>query len=268
LLAVGACCAFGTAGASAALPELGRCVKAVPGATGAYIGKGCVKTSPSHTGSYEFEPGPGEKPGFEAIGISEVLLETVGGVSVKCAVSEIVGKWTGAKTASVNLAFHGCADQKKRACTTPEVGSQKETEIKTEPALEGEIGYISGKGTEKPVVGMDLKSSNNALPMLTFTCTKLPAEPDPEPTTWNIEGSLIAQLKMSSMKTTGKAVVRATKGKQIPEKLEEGVTDVPIAKYGFPTPSTTEQAGITLVEEPKHNPIATESEEPLLIKAK
>ena len=105
------------------------------------------------------------------------------------------------------------------------------------------------------------------MPMLTFTCGGPPAEPTGEPVSWTVEGSLIGEVKpLNKMKTEGKAVFLAVAGKQVPEKFEEGVKDVPIAKYGTPVPSTTEEAGLTLREE--HKTIITENEEPLEIKAK
>jgi len=247
------------------LPELGRCKNV--GTGGAYSSNGCIKVAPTHNGRFEWSPGPGDKPKFEAPVIGEVALVTVGGVKIGCGPSEIVGEWLDGKKASVNIAFHGCLETAtKKTCTTPEIGPQKESEIKTVEPLEGEIGFISGKGGEKPKVGIDLKSKSS-LPMLTFTCGGPPAEPTGEPVSWTVEGSVIGELKpIDAMKTEGKAIFRAVAGKQVPEKFEEGVKDVPIAKYGTPLPSTTEEAGLTLREERKT--IVTESEEPLEIKAK
>ena len=265
LLAAAASSAIAVTNASAALPELGRCVKV--GTGGAYKYKSCVITAPGHNGAFEWEPGPGAKPKWEASVISEATLETVGKKKIGCGPSEILGEWLDGKKASVNVFLHGCVEvATKKTCTTPEIGPQKESEIKTLEPLEGEIGFISGKGGTKPKVGIDLKSKS-AAPMLTFTCGGPPAEPSGEPVAWTVEGSVIGELKpIDAMKTEGKAVFRAVAGKQVPEKFEEGVKDVPIAKYGTPTPSTTEEAGLTLKEE--HKTIITESEEPLEIKAK
>jgi len=249
------------------LPELGRCKNV--GSGGGYTSNGCIKVAATHNGRFEWFPGPGEKPKFEASAIQEANLETVGKQKVHCGPSEIIGTWLDGKKASVELFFHGCTEvANKTACTTPEVGPQKETEIKTLEPLEGEIGFISGKGGEKPKVGIDLKSSSSN-PMLTFTCGPPPGEiPPTKPTVaWTVEGSVIGQLKpIDVMRIEGKAIFVAVAGKQVPEKFEEGVTDVPIAKYGTPLPSTTEEGGLTLKEE--HKTIVTESEEPLEIKAK
>jgi hypothetical protein len=264
LLAIAASSAIATTSASAALPELGRCVN--KGSGGAYKYKNCVKTDPSHNGAWEWEPGPGANGKFEAGGIFEARLETVGHVPIACGPTEIEGHWLDGKKASVEIFLHGCQDAQLRACTTPEVGPQKESEIKNTEPIEGEICFISGKGGLKPKVGIDLKSKS-AAPMLTFTCSTPPTTFPPSSELWTVEGSLIGELKpVDRMKTESKAVFRAVAGKQIPEKFEEGVKDVPIAKRGFPTPSTEEDAGITLREE--HKTIFVESSEALEIKAK
>src|ERR1051326_7607912 len=244
------------------LPELGRCKKVEVG--GAYKYPGCVITDPSHNGAFEWYPGPGEKGTFEAPLISEAILETVGKKRIHCGPSELVGQLLDGKKASVSLAFHGCQNTATGfPCTTPEVGPGKTSEIKTAPRLEGELGCISGKGATKPRVGIDLKSSG-ATPMLSFACKE---EPVGAPETWTIEGSVIGQLKpIDRMKEEGKAIFRAAGGKQIPEKFEEGVKDVPIANYGTPLPSTTEEAGLTLREERKT--IIIENGEKLEIKAR
>src|SRR5438552_4217893 len=75
-LALACACALVTAAsASAELPELGRCVK-VSGNTGAYTRANCLPKSKTHTGEYEFLPGPGannkfqlklSQPGFETV---------------------------------------------------------------------------------------------------------------------------------------------------------------------------------------------------------
>jgi hypothetical protein len=271
-LAVSVAAAFALTGMSGAasateypltgLPEVGRCVNV--GSGGLYKFGNCVKTDPAQNGKWEWEPGPGAKGKFEASLISEAKLETVGHKTISCGPSDIIGQWQDGKKASVNLAFHGCQEIKTHnPCTTPEVGPQKTSEIKTIEPLEGELGFISGKGGTKPKIGIDLKSSG-AAPMLTFTCKE---EPAGAPESWTVEGSVIGQVKpINRMRLESKAIFLATAGKQVPEKFEEGVTDVPIAKYGSPLPSTTENAGFTLREEP--NTILVENEDKLEFKAK
>ena len=53
--------AIGASSAAAALPEWGRCVK-VSG-TGEFTRENCVAVSKTHTGNYEWAPGPGASPG-------------------------------------------------------------------------------------------------------------------------------------------------------------------------------------------------------------
>src|ERR1043166_6992228 len=95
---------MGTSGVASAaeypltgLPELGRCVNV--GTGGAYKYKGCVITAPGHNGKFEWFPGPGAKPKFEASLINEANLETVGKKRIHCGPSEILGTWVDGKKA-------------------------------------------------------------------------------------------------------------------------------------------------------------------------
>src|SRR6266480_6763267 len=81
------------------LPELGRCVNV--GTGGLYKGNRCVVVSPTHNGKFEWQPGPGGEGKFEAGGIFEARLETVGHVPIACRPSEIEGHWLDGKKASV-----------------------------------------------------------------------------------------------------------------------------------------------------------------------
>src|SRR5436309_1835373 len=77
------------------LPELGRCKNV--GAGGAYTSNGCIKVAPGHNGRFEWFPGPGAKPKFEASRIQEATLETVGKKLIRCGPSEILGTWVDGK---------------------------------------------------------------------------------------------------------------------------------------------------------------------------
>jgi hypothetical protein len=261
LLGAMALAAFTTSSASAALPELGQCKNV--GTGGAYKYKGCVVPAPGNKGAFEWVPGPGAKPKFEGSGIFEAVLETVGGTKVNCGPSEFFGEWTGPKTASVNLVFKGCLliGTSKPCSTQP----NNPSEIKTEMPLEGELGYISGAGGEKPKVGLDLKPKSPSTSLLTFNCQSLPGEPVGEP--WTITGSAIGEEKvLNKMKEVFIWLFRQVNGKQIPEKFETGVKDTLLAERIVGAEKITEQVGLTLKEERKT--FITEGEEPLEIKAK
>jgi hypothetical protein len=262
-----AVCAVGliTGGAASAatyeltgLPELGRCVK-LSSKTGLYKYKNCVVQSEGSKGSFEWEPGPGEKPGFLAEA-SEVKLDTVSGVKILCASGEIAGSWNDGKTATVELAFRGCASREKGCGANP----GKPVEITTEGSpVEGEIGFIE-KG-EKPKVGLDLKPKSPSTSLLTFNCGGPPETSLPEP--WTVEGSVIGKFRyVNHLQRTFGLLYQATSGKQIPQKFEEGVKDTLIANRLTESGLVTEEAGLTLKEEKKWIP--GEFEEPLEIKAK
>jgi hypothetical protein len=120
-----ALCAVTAAGASAELPELGRCVK-VEGTVqgkktvyaGGYTNKSCVKRSATKKGKYEFLPGPGAEDHFYGIGEEpEPILETVGGKQIECSEMIVKGEYTGAKTEKAEVSFGGCqtgADRRRR----------------------------------------------------------------------------------------------------------------------------------------------------------
>jgi hypothetical protein len=253
--------AVAAASASAALPELGRC-EAVS-KTGKYQYSNCVKPNLAGKGNFEWKPGPGAKPKFAAE-VSSVKLETVGKTTVLCASADYTGEWTGAKAALVNLAFHSCENPatKKVCSTNPTAGA----EIKTEQALEGELGFIVGG--EKPTVGLDLKAKSPSTILLMFTCGGPPEPELGEP--WLVEGSVIAPIKPVDVgRTEFKLFYKATAGHQTPEQFEGGVKDTLITERLLGTEKKTEQAGLTLKNEAlSATAIFAVGEEKLEIKAK
>jgi hypothetical protein len=255
-LAVGA---FAAASASAAVPEVGRCTKTAS-KTGAYKYKACVIPSPSHTGAFEWEPGPGAAPKFAGL-IGLVTLETVGKVKLQCGSGQFTGEWTGPKTASVNLLFGGCLDAAGKSCQTSPTG---QAEIKSEQPVEGELGFI--EGGERPKVGLDLKPKAPSTVLLAFTCGGPPETGVGEP--WTVEGSVIGQIKpTNNMVAAFKLIYKAVAGTQNPEQFESGTKDTLITNriVGI-APPITEQAGLTLRDETQV--IVIEGEEPLEIKSK
>jgi hypothetical protein len=251
LIAALALGALASASASAALPELGRCVPAETPKTGAYSGAKCL-TPREGNGNYNFVPGPGPKPKFEGTSTEGPVLE-MPKLTIGCAAATFNGEYTGAKTASVTVVFIGCLDQETfKKCQTLPV---KEGEIETPAPLEGEIGFINVNG--KTVVGLDLKRS----PALTsFTCGE-PGEP-PE-TTGTIEGSVIGRLwPLNAMRPEFKLVYKAAAHKQVPESFEGGEKDTLSVKLVSGLTTTTEEAGL------KVKLVEILNEEPMEIKAK
>jgi hypothetical protein len=249
LTAVLAASAFAAAGASAALPEFGRCVKAAPH-TGTYKYASCVVLAPGGKGSYNWEPGPAALKKFEGTG-ELTTLETVGKVKVECAGSTFNGEYTGAKTETVTITLINCVDSTKRFCQS---NPAKEGEIETPLALEGELGFIAGG--ERPMVGLDLKHSPD---IVTFECGKLPE------TVLDgvVEGSVISRIRpIEKMTAEFKQTYTESRGKQIPQQFEGGAKDTLSTTLISGLTKTTEESGL------KNKLVTEENEEPLEIKAK
>jgi hypothetical protein len=245
--------------ASEGLPEVGRCVKVA--GTGGYTRRNCLETSPGQNGNYEWMPGPGSAPGFSAQATS-VALQTAG-TTVSCTHAQLGGQWTGAKTASVNVTLTGCHDSAARGCQSSPTAPG---EVQTTQALEGELGFISGKGALRPKVGLDLKAKAPSLALLSFTCGGPPQEASAGEL-WTLEGSVIAAIKpIDGMKLVYKVLFKARGTHQSPERFEGGVKDTLIAKRIVGAETKSEDAGLTLRGE--HAAISSANEEKLEIKAK
>jgi hypothetical protein len=237
------------------IPEFGRCVP-VPKGTGEYKGAYCLAPA-AGKGNHNWLPGPGEKNTFVG-SAGPITLETVGGYKFKCSSGEFSGEYSSPKTASVTLVFQGCIDiQTVQNCQT---NPSKGGEITNPTPIEAELGFI--QGGEKPKVGLDLKPATP----IAFSCGS-----GPEVTAIvSVSGSVIGTIKRAnSMRSTFKLIYTATKGKQIPEKFEEGLNDTLSLQKIVGLETTTEQAGLTIIgieEIPK--PLIIENEEPIEIKAK
>jgi hypothetical protein len=256
-LGVGAVTA--TAASAAALPELGRCVKV--GAGGAFKYKNCIAPAAPGAGKFEWQPGPGAKPKFEAES-GEVKLETVGGVKVNCLNVEVSGEYTGAKTATVSLLMNGCLQPTIiKSCQS---NPFEQAQIRTTLPIEAELGFI--EAGEHPKVGLDLKPKSSST-IVTFTCGGPPEEAG-KGEEWKIEGSVIGGIKpLENMLSAFQLRYQQVAGKQLPEKFAGGPTDVLSAVRTIGTESKTEQAGLNTIG-PETKWFSLENEEPLEIKAK
>jgi hypothetical protein len=252
LVGVFAATAF-AASASGALPEFGKCVPA-EGKTGEYSNAGCTRPVAGNKGNYKWVPGPGEKKKFTSFA-GAVTLETVGGFKIACSSGTVNGEYTGAKSASATISVLGCVEvgTGKQCQSNP----AKNGEIEA-TGLEGELGYIVGG--EKPKVGLQFKLSTPA----PFECRSGVEPPSPKV----LEGAFIGKIApINRMRETFKATYTASHGKQVPEKFEEGPTEVLTLKDVLS--SKSEQTGITIIGiEEKPKPLVIENEEPIEIKAK
>jgi hypothetical protein len=258
LVAVAACAlvAVVASNASAALPEIGRCVKleGIKEAhkttfAGKYSNRKCTSMSASSKGKFEWEPGAGTEKTFESPGTLEpVTLETAAGTAVECKNSKQVGEYTGASTETDEISLYECSlSTTKETCQslrldetppTPEAGT-----IISQP-LEGTLGFIKAGGL-RPQIGWAYKAKTGK-DLFVFECggTSLPSAGTPLPTTGStpsatsastpsvgtditIEGSFISPIIRSTNRMLEEYKLHsvAQGGKQSPEMFEGGTAD-------------------------------------------
>jgi alpha-tubulin suppressor-like RCC1 family protein len=196
------------------LPDFGQCVK-VSNAKGAFTRRTCVPESATHTGSFEWVPGPPAKPGISIVS-GAVTLQS-GKVTVSCSSGLLSGEITSLKTVSLNIAYSGCHDGASKPCQS---SPTKAGEITSSQAIEGVLGFI--RTGLRPKVGLDLKAKAPATSVLTFDCRE-GVEVGAHVT---VEGAVIGQVTpLNHMSTHFKLRYRASGTKQIPEKFETGVKE-------------------------------------------
>jgi len=165
--------------ASAAMPEWGKCVKFVNQHgknVGKYTDAGCTKLAePAKTGGFEWQTSSSiANKEFTSHG-GEATLELLGGgIKTVCKAEEAKGSLSGTKGVSnVEVVFKGCeANLGGLVCENslrPPLGEEPEGQIKTR-SLKGTLGYISGKGTESPSVGLSLEPEAKKNLFAEFIC--------------------------------------------------------------------------------------------------
>jgi len=256
---VGAC-AFGAlaaSGASAALPELGRCVKSAT-KTGAFTRSKCVAIAKKHNGEWEWEPGPGAKKAVKEL-LNSAVLETTTHEKISCANLQLSGEYTGAKTDKfTKFLAQGCENVTHHTVcyTNPLAPSIIESEV----PLVGELGFVPGSKNEtNPFVGWDLKSENSSVPIATFFCGEAKGM-----ITFMLEGSVIGRVtKTNIMEPAFGITFKQAAGIQALTAFIGGSEDVlKLAEKPFGSTETiTNQAALAGAG-------ALNDEEPLEIKAK
>jgi hypothetical protein len=203
--------ALAAASASAAAPEIGRCVKTALG-KGKFSSSTC--TAEKAGGSFEWVPGA-VKNKFTTTSGGLAILETKNGTTVICKKETSGGEYTGTKTVrGVVVKFNNCASA-GFACST--VGSA-EGELVTH-TLEGVIG-VEKKGLTAKAnkIAFDLFPVGKTGFFIEFSCGPLPVQ---------VKGSVLVPLTPTNKmepKLTLKYV--ATKGVQKPTKFEGEPADV------------------------------------------
>lgn len=192
--------------ASPALPEIGRC-RALPKATGKYTTATCTTYSAGrNTGKYEWTPWPAAKNGFSVTGPT-TYLETTGKARLTCTSNRLTGEYTGSQSIAVQVAFEGCEGS---AGFSGKCGTAGHTpgEIVTF-ALTGHLGVI--KTGSVPSLGFDILPPPGK-PFAEFLCGPIPL---------SVGGSVIAPIaKPNKMSASFQLLLKASRGLQIPEKLE------------------------------------------------
>jgi hypothetical protein len=207
LVAACATCALAAANASAALPEWGKCVKlpaTIKGkerkaGKGKFANSNCTEATTS--GEYEFEKGTegiADTEFTNTLTTPDAVLEEASGLQVICTAETATGSLSGTKEVSgVVVRFKGCALNGSAELPCENAFKSEapleyiDGEIFTH-SLKGKLGYISGKGTAAPVVGLSLeperKKENKDEPFAFFGCLS-------PPILWNEVG---ANLKVHS----------------------------------------------------------------------
>jgi hypothetical protein len=200
--------AVASATASAALPELGRCVAvSPPTAVGEYSSSKCTEASKGGVDpDFNWLPGPGAKPGFKG-SATTATLEAVNKSKIKCTSTTDEGKWTGPKNAELtSIVFKGCESVTLKAkCNS--VGAVV-GEIVNNP-LEQALGFI----TKPTVVGVDLTPTvADAGILAKFECGGVEIF---------VTGSVVAPITaINTMSTASTTKFKGKVGKQEPEHLE------------------------------------------------
>jgi hypothetical protein len=185
--------ALAVANASAELPEWGKCVKVpitIKGKVhkkGSYANSNCTEKA---GGEYEFVKGTVEFPDREftnTMTSPEAVLTTAHEPEVRCTAETATGELSGSKEVSnVRVKFKGCKTKiPTLACENVATGSVGEETVKyvegeiETRALKGKLGYISGKGTATPVVGLELEPREKDTQLAFFGCGDSGEHPTP-----------------------------------------------------------------------------------------
>jgi hypothetical protein len=173
-----------SAAASAELPEYMVCGKATKmgkESQGHYTSKECTEESEVASGGrYELEKGFGRRAAFTARSANSTLASSEMPGVMECKSTASTGELTGTREAKDVLITSAGCEAAGLTCTS---AGAKAGEIVTNP-LKGELGYLAGKGTSTPTVGLLLLQEST-----TYT-----AEFDCEGVLVRIQGPVIAEV--------------------------------------------------------------------------
>ncbi len=190
LAVIGAFAALSLASAFATEPGIGvyECAKAAKEGKvykGHYSSKKCEASGYHAEGGQKYElqewnlaAKKGKTKAFKGKGAGANLeVEGIGGIA--CTSTADSGKFTSATSAGDIIAtFKGCEFNNKKCSSGSKVG-----EIVTNPLKAG-VGYLAGKGTLTPTVGVDISAEAGEV-LASFTCP---------PTEFAVTGSVIGEV--------------------------------------------------------------------------
>lgn len=174
LLAACAIVAVGASASQAEKIEWGKCL-ATGGTGGRYTDPGCTEKAEHkrgvYLGGYEWEAREGRVHLEPMEMVGDVTFETAAGAKIECTVlgseSELTGH--GPDLAQTPFwEFHGCESEGQQ-CTSNNALEFGEINNKfawfeegePTPGWEGKLGFVSGKGSKTPVVGLVYKVKNH-----------------------------------------------------------------------------------------------------------
>jgi hypothetical protein len=260
MLAIGAFAVMST-NASASLyeveglPEVGKCTKVGIG-KGKYKGGQCITVAPPERGAYAWTPVAAiDKRTFSGGG-TETTIASAGHGAIKCINSNILGEYTGRRTATVTMSLQGCTNSENKQCQS---GNTKSL-IETLP-LEAEYGFIRNEVVEGRlivVIGMDFKPTPPLTALAMYECGGGPSESN------KIEGSVIARAApINKMSTPLNFTFRVrTNGEQLPQSFQGEPKDTLSTTFTNGVESTTAATTLAVKEYLGSNAV------PLEIKAK
>jgi hypothetical protein len=225
LLAAFAIGAITAAGAAAANPEFGRCLKEGAKEVSKYDNSKCIKLASedpgseeekAKKGSYVWHPGPPVKPNFTAAlkPTTIATLETKAGTKVTCKGLTAKGQIVSLKTITVSQTDFSSCESGGIKCNTVGAG---EGVIKVKE-LEGELGVITSVTPHtKDKIGTVLwpkgGTATSGAEFVAFACGGL---------TVKVKNSIIAPVPSNVMKLSATIKYTASKGVQKPTKFEGG----------------------------------------------
>jgi hypothetical protein len=222
----------------AALPSIGRCVRATPKKTGEWVFDHCVNFAHGK-GAFNFLPGPGAKKQLTG-SLGPVTLETTAKAKITCSAGTGQGEYTGVKALTITLTLTACErTSSHQPCQS--VGGPTGRIVTS--ALEGEVGFISSGATTS--VGLDLRSEPA---LAAFECASTgPTGKE----LLTVTGSVIGQVKkFDEMVSSFTVTFKLVKGKQSPERFEGGPNDtLTTAIVGGATEASGLTATLTLANE-------------------